>query len=125
VRTTGAPAPGIGLTPPVTYEDEPLARLLRDNQPAFALPNLLPYVPCVRLAAVSRGVAEVPRLIVAFRDTTWPFGAGTSPIDELPDLYRLVRLPLSDSADPPDDVVVYVVDTRTAGTALAAAVPST
>jgi cell wall arabinan synthesis protein len=126
VRASGTGGgPAVGLTPPVTYEDEPLARLIRDNEPALALPNLLPYVPCARLPEVSRGVAQVPKLIVAFRDTTWPFGAGTSPIDELPDLYRLIRLPLSDSSDPPDDVVVYVVDTRTAGTALAPAVRST
>jgi hypothetical protein len=73
---------------------------------------------------VRRGVAEVPKAIVAFRDSMWPIGAGTSPFDEVSDLYPFVRLPLSDSAVPPDDVVVYVVDTHSPGAALARAVPS-
>jgi hypothetical protein len=124
VRTAGAPAAGMGFTSPVTYADETLARTLERAEPALALPNLLPYFPCTRLPAVSRGVADVPKLIVAFRDTTWPLGSGTSPFDEQPDLYPFVRLPLSDSADPPDDVAVYVVDTRIDGAALAPAVAS-
>jgi hypothetical protein len=124
VATGGAPAAGIGLTPPVSYEDETLTRLLARG-PAIALPNLLTYLPCVRLPPVRHGVAEVPRAIVAFRDSMWPIGAGTSAFDEVTDLYPLVRLPLSDSPVAPDDVVVYVVDTATPGAALAPAVPST
>ena len=65
--------------------------------------------------AIVAGVAEVPKLVLAFRDTMWPLGTGTSPFDELPELYRFVRLPLSDSADPPDDVAVYEVDRRIEG----------
>jgi hypothetical protein len=124
VATAGAPAAGIGLTPPVSYEDETLTRLLA-QQPALALPNLLTYFPFVRLPPVRRGVAEVPKAIVAFRDSTWPIGTGTSAFDEVSDLYPLVRLPLSDSAVPPDDVVVSVVDTHSPGAVLAPAVPST
>jgi hypothetical protein len=125
VATAAAPAAGIGLTPPVTYDDEALTRLLGRSQPALATPNLLTYFPCLRLPPVRRGVAEVPKAIVAFRDSMWPIGAGTSPFDGVTDLYPLVRLPLSDSADPPDDVVVYIVDTHSPGAALAPAVPST
>jgi hypothetical protein len=122
--TAGAAAAGIGLTPPVSYDDETLTRLLA-RHPAIALPNLLTYLPCVQLPPVRRGVAEVPKAIVAFRDSMWPIGAGTSAFDEVTDLYPLVRLPLSDSEVAPDDVVVYVVDTASPGAALAPAVPST
>jgi len=123
VGTGGAPAAGIGLTPPVSYQDEALTRLLTRG-PAIALPNLLTYFPCLRLPPVRRGVADVPKAIVAFRDSMWPIGAGTSAFDQVTDLYPLVRLPLSDSAVQPDDVVVYVVDTHRPGAALAPAVPS-
>ena len=111
----------MGLTAPVTYEDEPLARLLDRNAPSLALPNLLTYVPCVKQPRVA-GVAEVPNLLVAFRDTMWPLGTGTSPFDELPELYRFVRMPLSDSQDPPGEVAVYEVDRRIDGAAVAPAV---
>jgi hypothetical protein len=107
----------------VTYENESLAQLLARNQPSLALPNLLTYVPCVRQPRVG-GVAGVPNLVLAFRDTMWPLGTGTSPFDELPDLYPFVRLPLSDSRNPPGDVAVYEVDQRIEGAAIAPPVVS-
>jgi hypothetical protein len=61
----------------------------------------------------------VPKLLVAQQWTIRPLGSGSSPFDGLPDLYNLVRLPLSDSAHPPGDVVVYEVDTKVPGGALA------
>jgi len=115
-----APGGALTVTAPVTYADEPLRRRLARTTPALALPNLLTYVPCVRQPAI-HGVAEVPRLLVAQQGTVWPLGTGSSPFDGLPDLYNLVRLPLSDSAHPPGDVVVYDVDTRLPGAALAPA----
>jgi hypothetical protein len=114
---TGAGA-ALGLTAPVTYEDESLAQLLVRDQPSLALPNLLTYVPCVRQPRVG-GVAEVPKLLLAFRDTMWPLGTGTSPFDELSELYPFVRLPLSDSQNPPGDVAVYEVDRRIEGAEIA------
>jgi Mycobacterial cell wall arabinan synthesis protein len=118
LRTELGPGAAIGLTAPVTYEDEPLVALLERNVPSLALPNLLTYVPCVKQPRVGGG-AEVPKVILAFRDTMWPLGTGTSPFDELPELYPLVRLPLSDSQDPPADVAVYDVDRRIGGAAIA------
>jgi hypothetical protein len=116
--TATGPGAALGLTAPVTYEDESLARLLVRDRPSLALPNLLTYVPCVRQPRVG-GVAEVPKLLLAFRDTMWPLGTGTSPFDELPELYPFVRLPLSDSQNPPGDVAVYEVDGRIEGAAIA------
>jgi hypothetical protein len=118
LRADLGPGQAIGLTAPVAYENDQLARVLRRESPTLVLPNLLTYFPCVKQPRVG-GVAEVPRLIVAFRDTMWPLGTGTSPFDQLPDLYPLVRLPLSDSREPPDEVAVYAVDRRIDGAAVA------
>ena len=118
VHAKGVPGAAVGLTAPVSYEDEQLTKLLEREAPALALPNLLTYLPCVDQPRVS-ATAEVPHVIVAFRDSMWPLGTGTSPFDGLPDLYRLIRLPLSDSPDPPGEVAVYEVDRRLEGAAVA------
>jgi hypothetical protein len=99
----------IGLTAPVTYRDGRLTTVLENQQPSVALPNLLPYVPCVRQPIVT-GAVEVPKAIVAFRDSLWPLAAPASPFAELTELYALIRMPLSDSHDPPGQVAVYEVD---------------
>jgi hypothetical protein len=109
LRTTAIPGGPVGLTPPVTYENESLATALRREAPALPLPNLLTYVPCVDLPRVG-SIAQAPGSILAFRDSMWPVGTGTSPFDGLTDVYRIVRLPLSDSPDPPGEVALYEVD---------------
>jgi hypothetical protein len=113
----GRPGRPVGLTPPVTYEDERLPVALRRDAPALAVPNLLSYVPCVRQPEV-RDSAGMPGAILAFRTTMWPIGSGTSPFDGVTDVYPLVRLPLSDSADPPGEVALYEVDRRLDGAAV-------
>lgn len=122
VRSANGPGAALGLTAPVTYDDESLARLLVGG-PSLALPNLLTYVPCVTQPRVG-GIAEVPKVLLAFRDTMWPLGTGTSPFDELPELYPFVRLPLSDSQNPPGAVAVYEVDRQIEGAAIAPPVVS-
>jgi hypothetical protein len=98
----------------VTYKDESLATLLTRERPSLPLPNLLMYVPCVDLPHVGV-VAQSPGSILAFRDSIWPVGTDTSPFAGVPDLYPLVRLPLSDSPDPPGEVAVYEVDRHIEG----------
>ncbi len=117
VRTGGPSGAGIGFTAPVTYTDETLASMLEREVPPLVLPNLLTYVPCVELP-VLRGIASVPTSILATRDSMWPLGTGTSPFEHVTDLYPLVRLPLTDSPDPPEEVTVYVVEQRVEGEAL-------
>jgi hypothetical protein len=75
-------------------------------------------VPCIDQPRVA-AIADVPRTILAFGGSLWPVGTGTSPFDLVSEIYRLVRLPLSDSRDPPDDVAVYAVETHIAGAAVA------
>jgi Mycobacterial cell wall arabinan synthesis protein len=118
-----SPGP-VGVTAPVTYEEESLNDLLEHDRPALALPNLLAYVPCLRQPRVEN-IAGVPRLIVAFRNSMWPIGTGSSPFDGVSDVFRFVRLPLSDSQDPPADVDVYVVDDHISGAAIARPVVTT
>jgi hypothetical protein len=84
------------------------------------LPNLRTYLPCVTQPRV-RGSVDVPGTIVGLRGSLWPLGTGTSPFEGILELYSLVRLPLSDSPNPPDDVSVYVVDQRIEGGAVAPA----
>lgn len=114
------PLAPIGLTAPVSYEDVSLATLLKRSEPVLALPGLLPYLPCIRQPRVGDS-AETPRLLVGFRNSLWPIGTGTSPFDGLTDVYPIVRLPLSDSGDPPAEVAVYELGPPPEGAALAPA----
>jgi hypothetical protein len=110
------PGSVVALTSPIAYRNRRLAEVLEsDGLPTLVIPNLVTYVPCARQPRVSSGVAEVPGLILGLRDSIWPIASGTSPFDGVPELYRLTRLPLTDSAEPPQDVVVYRVDRQIPG----------
>jgi hypothetical protein len=104
----------VAVTAPVRYESTRLRDLLEVRSPSLALPNLLTYVPCVQQPRLG-GVAEPPKAILAFRNSTWPLGTGTSPFDGITGVYQLVRLPLTQSAHQPNEVAVYVVDQRIDG----------
>lgn len=54
-------------------------------------------------------------MILGFRHSIWPVASGTSPFDLVPELYQLTRLPLTDSPEPPRDIVVYMVDRHIPG----------
>jgi hypothetical protein len=110
----------LGLTGPVGYSEGTLAAIINRSQPALALPNLLPYVPCVRQPVVG-GTTEVPGAIVAFRDSIWPLAEPASPFLELSNLYPLIRLPLFDSS-PRGRVAAYQVDRQIPGGAITRAV---
>lgn len=109
-----SPGGNVVVIAPVPYEDVPLRKLLAQTAPTLVLPNLLAYVPCVKQPSL-QGAADLPKLLIGQQGTIWPIGTGSSPFDGLPDVYNLVRLPLSDSAHPPGDVVVYQVDVHLPG----------
>jgi hypothetical protein len=110
VHSTTAPGALIALTAPVSYANEGLTRMLEnERRPPLVLPNLAMYVPCAGQPRLSEGVAQPPGMIFGFRDSIWPLATGTSPFDEVTDLYGLTRFPLTDSADPPEEIAVYVV----------------
>ena len=123
LRSAATPSAGVILTGPVTYDDRRLSDVMRNEEPSLVLPNLLTYAPCARQPRVA-GAVQAPKLMLAFRSTIWPLGTGTSPFDGLPLLYRFIRLPLSDSSDPPGDVAVYDVDQAIPGAAELAAMRS-
>jgi len=75
-------------------------------------------VPCIKQPRI-RGAAEAPKLIVALQGSLWPIGTGTSPFDELAEVYSLVRLSLSDSSNPPGEVAIYEVDRHIEGASIA------
>jgi arabinosyltransferase C len=106
---------------PVSYANEPLVRRLEGrSSPSLVLPNLLMYFPCVDLPRLSDGVVAVPGQIVGFTNS-WPIGTNTTPFDGLLDLYRIVRLPLTDTKKGPNGGLVYEVDQRFPGAKLAPA----
>jgi arabinosyltransferase B len=121
--STGASTPATLLvTAPVAYENEDLApRLDGDSVRTLVPPHLLMYVPCVEQPVLRDGAVEVPDQIVGARDSFFPiFGQEATPFSALFDLYRIHRLPLSDSADPPGSTVLYEVDRRIPGAQVAA-----
>ena len=63
--------------------------------------------------ALGGGVVEVPTHIVTTAELSSPVTYSfTSPFDGLLDLYLLERLPLADSTDPPEGLVIFAVKTR-------------
>jgi hypothetical protein len=102
----------IGVTSPVKYTNETLAsRLDRRGASELVLPNMLAFTPCARLPRLADGIVEVPATLVTTRDWPTPFPyVPSSPFAGLFDLYPLERLTLTDSPNPPSDVVVFGVN---------------
>jgi len=113
-RAGDVPGSAIAVTSLITYTNESLVeQFRRSGNPSLVLPNLLMYFPCVQQPLLRNGVVEVPRHIVTSGDfgATWPLRyRGTSPFDGVIDLYRLDRLPISDSKYALGDVAVFAVD---------------
>jgi hypothetical protein len=108
LRSTGAPGAAIAVTSPVTYANRPLSRILgASNARPLVLPSLFPAFPCVRLPQLSGGVVEPPDAIVVPRDSRSPVRFTFSPFQYVLDLYGLERMPLADSANPPQNFVVF------------------
>ena len=99
LRLTATPA-GVTVKVVTDYTLRPLAGVLR-QRPVLALPNLLPYAPCIRQPRVG-AVAEAPTAILAFGNSLWPVSTDTSPFSELGKLYSVVRFPVVGSHAPPN-----------------------
>ena len=122
VPQAGAPGAPIGVTAPVTYRTERLADALEEqSSPTLVHPTLVLYFPCARQPALRSGAVEVPRYFVWFDQPFQPHPyEATSPFAGVHDLFAVQRVPLADSARPPAGVVVYEVDRRVPGGAVAA-----
>jgi hypothetical protein len=116
LRSHAVPGASIAVTSPVSYESRRLAQVLnRPDERQLVLPSLYPAFPCVRLPELSGGIVEAPHHIVTPRDSRSPVRFDYSPFLNVLDLYSLRRLPLADSADPPENVVVFGVDHEVPG----------
>ena len=122
-QSDASPGAAVAVTAPVTYMNEPLrGHLDRSASRSLVFTDLLTYVPCVRLPQLGHGIVEPPDHLVVSRDWPSPIAAPfTSPFAGVLDLYRLERLPLSDSQDPPSTMRVFRVDRRIPGVLLAPA----
>jgi arabinosyltransferase C len=127
LRSDAAPGAALAVTAPVRYTAKPLATLLdRGGSRPLVFPNLVTYVPCVELPRLGSGIVEVPSHIVIPADASSPVREpASSPFVGVLDLYELERLPLADSANPPDDVAVFRVDRQIPGAKEAPPMPAT
>jgi hypothetical protein len=98
------------------YANEKLARRLsRRESPSLVMPSLVTFFPCARLPLLSNGVVDPPGEILVPRGSLTVLRFTGSPFQGILDLYSLERLPLSDSANPPPEVVAFGVDRRLPG----------
>jgi hypothetical protein len=127
LRSDAPPGSAIAVTAPVVYKSEPLTRRIDGNRSrSLVIPNVRMYFPCVQLPRLSGGIVEVPWNTVSTSDSFSPVEyPGSSPFSGLLDLYRLERLPVADSENPPADLVVFGVDRRIPGAHLAPPVRAT
>jgi Mycobacterial cell wall arabinan synthesis protein len=108
----------LAVTAPVTYGDDSLARHL--GMPTLVIPPVVTYVPCVEQPQLSGGVVAVPRTLLTLRfSAAKPLVYDTSPFQGLLDLYPLLRLPLVHADPRLRELVVFEVDDRIPGAALA------
>jgi hypothetical protein len=112
-----SPGPAIAATAPVTYASEKLAVALEGGTSRTLVhPRLLTYLPCVELPRLADGVVQAPNQILVARNDPSPVAfPRSSPFLGVLDLYRLERLPVADSTNPPTSLVVFRVDQRIPG----------
>lgn len=118
VTVDGAtPGTVVGVSGPVTYGTRTLSDTLGDDTASLVHATTLTYFPCARQPAIRDGVVEVPAQIVT--DTHVPNPALVTgeigPFVGMLELYRLDRLSLTDSADPPLNRIVFGVDRHIPG----------
>jgi hypothetical protein len=100
------------VTAPVGYVTESLARALDSSASgSLVFPHLVTYLPCVSQAGLGGGIVEVPSHILVSSDADSPVREpDSSPFAGVLDLYDLERLPVADSAIPPEDLSVFRVN---------------
>jgi hypothetical protein len=101
----------VGVSAPVVYDTTALSQRL-ERGASLVHPTTHTYFPCARQPEIRNGVVEVPEHIVGDTDQNNPvLVVGTvGPFVGVLDLYRLNRLSLADSANPPDTRIAYSVD---------------
>jgi len=120
-RADVAPGSAVAVTAPVTYANAKLASKMRSpGSRTLVYPELLPYFPCTQLPTLEQGTVEEPGYVV-LTDNGFSLLSGdvSSPFLGLLDIYDLERVPLADSSNWPEPVLVFEVDRHIPGAALA------
>jgi hypothetical protein len=117
----------LAVTAPVSYRNGSLAsRMSGPGSRTLALPAVLVYLPCARLPIFANGIVEPPTHVVSPVNQQGPFRyPDTSPFLGVTDLYDLGRLSITDSENPPAEVVAYEVERHIPGAVLAPPTAST
>jgi hypothetical protein len=105
--TSPNPASNLQVTPPTGALSQPLERLVDRSARTLVSPFLFEAMPCATLPALSYGVAETPQMLVDWvpvPSLTNP----TSPWAGLPEVFELVRIPVTSPVDR-GPIFVYTV----------------
>jgi arabinosyltransferase B len=114
LENRGPPAGALAVTGPFSYTRQPLARQLASSTSTLVLPHALTFFPCAELPRLQFGLVEPPSLIVSTRKANpLLLDPGTSPFNGVLDLYRIERLPVTDSSDQLTEIAAYRVDAHT------------
>jgi hypothetical protein len=104
---------------PVTYGNEVLTHRLEAGS-TLVHPNLLLYFPCAEQPRLDEGAVDPPDHIIWFDHPFQPHPyEQTSTFRGLRDLYDVRQQPTSDSAAPPERVVVFEVHDTIPGAQIA------
>ena len=111
------PAVALATTGLASYRTTTLASQLRDPRiRTLALFNVATFFPCVALPRLAGGIAEPPATIITSRDSVSPVRYPlSSPFAGVMDLFDLSRMSLGNSANPPENIVVFSVDPEIPG----------
>jgi hypothetical protein len=112
-----APSTVVGVSAPVTYDATRLSGRLDDGSATLVHPTTVTYFPCARQPAMANGIVEAPTQIITDVDVSNPVlvVGSVGPFVGVLDLYRLDRLALTDSGNPPPERIAYGVDKRLPG----------
>jgi hypothetical protein len=112
------PPHALTSTGALSYESISLSTLFRlQGARPLVWPNLLLYMPCARQPRLTKGIVEVPTVLVA-HSGFFPLEFLTSPFHGLVDLYGFRDLGVADSRVVPQGVTVLWVERRIPGAVL-------
>jgi hypothetical protein len=119
--TRAHPPHALAATGAVSYDSTKLSTLLtQKGARPLIWPNLLLYMPCAHQPRLTRGLVEVPTVLVT-HSGFFPLEFATSPFHGLVDLYGFRDLGVADSRVDPQGVTVLWVERHIPGAAVAPA----
>jgi hypothetical protein len=118
LASDAVPSHALAASAGVAYQRTSLSTLFRlHGARPLVWPNLLLYMPCARQPRLTKGVVEVPTVLVA-QSGFFPLEFPTSPFHGLVDLYGVRDLSVADSKVVPQGITVLWVERRIPGAAV-------